>query len=431
MLAPGKGFHHNVAMLSHPKVRPGLACALAVVACASLSLRAEGFRSPTTGTQGLGAAGARFAFIDDASAAWHNPANLTLLSAWETSFEPTFVHHEASYSGPAGKAETRDPWKFLPALFVGGPIHDKIAAGLGITVPYGLAVKWDWDQAGLMKYQAPHFVDLKTFNVNPNLAFRLGEKVSLAVGADIMWSELQLRQAYSWANLFGNPALPDGELRARGDGVGLSGNTGLSVDLWEGHRAAFTARFPMKVSYDGHFAASNVPLSPSARLDFQSQIDFPTVLGFGYGVRLTDKIRVEANVEWIQFSRFQELEFGVDPTLAATLGVPTAYAQDWRNTFTFGLGGDWAFAEDWKLRLSYQHYQTPVPDRTFSPTIPDSAQNVVTAGLGYQLGAHRFDLAYSRVFYDTRTISPLDNPVYSGTYEISAHLVSLAYGMKF
>ena len=226
-----------------------MAWTVAFAACASLSLRAEGFRSPTTGTQGLGTSGARFAFIDDASAAWHNPANLTLLPAWEASFEPTFIHHEASYSGAGGRGETQDPWKFLPALFVGGPVNDRIAAGLGITVPYGLAVKWDWDQAGSMKYQAPHFVDLKTFNVNPNLAFRLGEKLSLAVGADIMWSELQLRQAYSWANRFSDPSLVDGELRARGDGVGLSGNAGLSVDLWEGHRAAFTARFPMKTEF--------------------------------------------------------------------------------------------------------------------------------------------------------------------------------------
>ena len=431
MLAPGKGFHRNVGMTCHPPIRQSLAWTVAIAACASLSLRAEGFRSPTTGTQGLGTSGARLAFIDDASAVWHNPANLTLLPAWEASFEPTFIHHEATYSGPAGTAQTRDPWKFLPALFVGGPVSDKVAAGLGITVPYGLAVKWDWDQAGILKYQAPHFVDLKTINVNPTLAFRLGEKVSLAVGADVMWSELQLRQAYSWANLYQNPLLPDGELRARGDGVGLSGNAGLSVDLWDGHRAAFTARFPMKVSYEGHFSASNVPLGPSARLDFQSQIDFPTVLGFGYGIRLTDKIRVEANVEWIQFSRFQELELGVDPMLAGALGLPTAYAQDWRNTFTFGVGGDWAFAENWKFRLSYQHYQTPVPDRTFSPTIPDSAQNVVTVGLGYRVGAHRFDLAYSRVFYEDRTISPLDNGLFAGRYEISAHLVSLAYGLQF
>lgn len=397
----------------------------------SVPLHGEGFRSPTIGAQGLGTSGGRIAFIDDASAAWHNPANLTLLSGWEASFEPTFVHHQAEFSGPSGTAQTQDPWKFLPALFVGGPLNDRVSAGLSVTVPYGLAVKWDWDNAGILKYQAPHFVDLKTFNMNPNLAFKIGDRVRLGLGLDVMWSELQLRQSYSWANRFQTAGLPDGDLRARGDGVGVSGNVALGVDLWEGHRVALTARLPMTVQYEGHFTASNIPVPAPSRTDFNSQIDFPTIIALGYGVRVTDSIRVEANVEWIQFSRFQSLQLGVDPATAGFLGLPTRYEQDWKDTFTFGVGGDWAFAEGWKLRMSYQYYQTPVPDRTFSPTIPDAAQNVVTVGLGYRVGVHRFDLAYSRVFYDSRTISAQDNPMFAGTYDISAHLVSLGYGFQF
>lgn len=405
--------------------------AMASILAVSVDVQAEGFRSPTTGAQGLGTSGGRFAFIDDASAAWHNPANLTLLPEWEVSFEPTLIHHEARYRGPFGTAKTENPWKFLPALFVGGPLNDRVAAGLGVTVPYGLSVDWDWSKAGAMKYLAPHFVDLKTFNFNPNLAFKIGDRASLGLGLDVMWSELQLRQDYSWANLFGNPLLPDGELRARGDGIGVSGNVAISVDTWEGQRLAITARLPMSVSYEGHFDANNVPLAGSSRSDFRSQIDFPTTVGVGYGVRVTDTVRVEANVEFVQFSRFESLRLGVDPVQAATLGLPTDYAQQWRDTFTFGVGGDWAFAEGWKLRLSYQHYQTPVPDRTFSPTIPDAAQNVVTVGLGYRLGRHRFDLAYSRVFYDDRSISVAENAMFSGEYEIAAHLISLGYGLQF
>lgn len=404
---------------------------VAIAAALFLPAQAEGFRSPTTGAQGLGTSGGRFAFVDDASAAWHNPANLTLLSEWETSFEPTLIHHEARYEGQFGRGQTENPWKFLPALFVGGPLGDRVAAGLGVTVPYGLSVDWDWSQAGMMKYLAPHFVDLKTINVNPNLAFLIGDKASLGVGLDVMWSELQLRQDYSWANLYGDPRLMDGELRARGDGIGVSGNVAFSLDTWEGQRLAVTARLPMTVSYEGHFTAGNVPLAGTMRTDFRSQIDFPTTVGVGYGVKLTDTLRVEANLEYIQFSRFESLQIGVDPALAGTLGLPTAYAQQWRDTYTFGLGGDWAFADGWKFRMSYQHYQTPVPDRTFSPTIPDAAQNVVTVGLGYRLGRHRFDLAYSRVFYQDRAITVAENPVNAGSYEIAAHLVSLGYGIQF
>ena len=72
-----------------------------------------------------------------------------------------------------------------------------------------------------------------------------------------------------------------------------------------------------------------------------------------------------------------------------------------------------------------------MPDRTFSPTIPDAAQNVVTVGIGYHVGRHRFDAAYARVFYDDRNIQANQNPAYVGRYEIAAHLISLGYGFSF
>lgn len=406
-------------------IQPGWIAAVVLSLAAPVS--AEGFRSPTTGAQGLGASGARFAFIDDASAAWHNPANLTLLEGWEASFEPTLVHHRVSYEAGPVQVRTENPWKFLPALFVGGPLNDRVSAGLGVTVPYGLSIEWDLENAGALKYATPHYVDLQTLNLNPNLAFKLGDRVSLAVGVDVMWGQLDLRQHAFYGPLFGT-----GELRALGDGLGVSGNAALSVEPFDGHRIAFTARMPMSVEFEGHFTAGNAPaVLPVTRSEFESRIKFPTVLGLGYGVRVTETIRVEANAEWIQFSRFDALPLEVNPVMAATLGLPSAVAQNWKDTFTFGVGGDWAFAESWKLRLSYQHYQTPVPDSTFSMTIPDSDQNVVTAGIGYRKGRHRVDLSYSRVFYEGRSISAAVNPLYAGRYEIDVHLVSLGYGYRF
>lgn len=374
--------------------------------------------------------GGRLAFIDDASATWHNPANLVDLKAWEASVEPTFVHHSVRYRSAHDGSTTRteDPWKFLPAIFAGGPLNDRVAAGIGVTVPYGLSIKWD--EAGAFRYTAPHYVDLKTFNVNPTLAFRLGDRVRLGLGVDAMWSELHLKLIYPWGAAFRNPGLADGELRARGDGMGYSGNVGLTVEPIDGHRIAFTARLPMQVDYEGHFTGTGYPLSPdsSLRTDFRSQIKFPTVLALGYGVRVTDTVRLEANAEWVQFSRFETLNLEVPASLP---GLATQYPQDWRDTFTFGAGGEWAFSEGWRARLSYQHYQSPVPERTFSPTIPDASQNVVTVGVGYRSGRHRLDLAYSRVFYDDRLITVNQNPAYLGEYEIAVHLISVGYGFSF
>jgi long-chain fatty acid transport protein len=107
--------------------------------------------------------------------------------------------------------------------------------------------------------------------------------------------------------------------------------------------------------------------------------------------------------------------------------VPTEIRQEWNNTFTAGIGGDWRFAEDWIWRFSYQRYQTPVPDETYSPTIPDANQNVVTTSLGYGFGRSVVELAYGLVLYEDRTITTAQNPLYNGNYSLDVHLISASY----
>ncbi|KAB2660403.1 MAG: hypothetical protein DVB31_14150 [Verrucomicrobia bacterium] len=407
--------------------RLALPVALASAALAP-GLLAEGLRSPTLGSQGLGASGARFAFIDDVSSIAHNPANLVELKQWEVSAEPTFVHHEVSYTGASGTGHTVDPWKILPHVFVGGPLNDRVSAGIGMTVPYGLSVKWEG--TGLFPYVTPHYVDLTTFNFNPTLSFRISDTLQLGVGVDVMWSELELRQNYPWG-LVTQSLAPDGEARAKGSGVGYGGNAALTWKPTERQRLAVTFRSQMDVSYNGDFTMSNDLIyagGKSSRYDLATKIKYPTIVGVGYGFKLTDTVRVEANAEWVQFSRFDQLQLN---TTAAYPLLSTVAPQNWRDTFTLGIGGDWHFAEGWVARLSYQHFQSPVPAYTFSPTIPDAAQNVATVGIGYRKGRHRLDVAYARVFYNDRNIAANQDPRLTGHYEIAAHLISAGYGLSF
>ena len=112
-------------------------------------------------------------------------------------------------------------------------------------------------------------------------------------------------------------------------------------------------------------------------------------------------------------------------------GSRPLHPQDWRNTITVGIGGDWKFAEAWVLRAGYQFYQSPVPDSTVSPIIPDADQNVLTVGLGFEHGHHSIEAAYGLDFYADRNISSDQNPAFNGEYEITAHLFSFAYRFTF
>jgi long-chain fatty acid transport protein len=287
----------------------------------------------------------------------------------------------------------------------------------------------------VLRYQTPHFAELQTININPTVSFKLGDKLTLGLGLDVMWSSLTLKQFYPWL-VFPNStgAEPDGNIKADGDGWAVGGNVGLTWSITEHQRIAVTYRSPMTVDYKGDFEIDNITptaafLGATAHSDFGTKIGFPSVVSVGYGIELTDKIRLETDVEWVEFSRFKSLDLNVGNN--AFLLPSSKIPQNWKDTFTVGIGGDWRFADHWVVRAGYQFYQSPVPDSTFSPTIPDADQHVFTFGLGYNYKRHSLEAAYGADFYGDRHIRNNQNPAFNGDYEITVHLFSLAYRFSF
>lgn len=305
--------------------------------------------------------------------------------------------------------------------------NDRFAIGLGITVPYGLGNEWNKNSSafaqptGILTYQAPYYSKLTTINFNPTFTMKLGDDVSVGVGLDVMWSELEFKQILS-------PFVPNLQAHITGDGVGFGGNLGITWRVTERQRLAVTYRSPITINYSGSSDFNNYPGNlPSA--SFSSQIKFPTIVSVGYGLQATDTIRLESDFEWVQFSQFDSLPINIGSN---PLGVPSqTIPENWRNTFTAGFGGDWQFAEHWVGRAGYQYYETPVPDSTFSPTIPDANQNVITVGLGWK-GVHSsLEFAYGLDFYNDRNITNNQNPAFDGKYTFNVHLFSLAYRYSF
>jgi long-chain fatty acid transport protein len=349
---------NRITDVKHQKMINRSACGFWLFVLASLSmanLYAEGFRNPPPGTFDLGRAGGRIAQVDDSSAVQQNPANLVDVTNREFQLTPSVVYIGVDYHAQSGEsASTRDPLKLLPNLFFSLPSkNDKAAFGIGITIPYGLSMEWKKNTSAFAdpatwRYNATYFAALTTININPTFSFRLSDSISFGAGFDLTWSELEFKQ-------FAPPPFPDGlELKAKGDGYGYGGNFGITWQITDKQRLAFTYRSPMDVSYDGHYTVSSL-----ARGDFGSQIKFPTIISVGYGLQINDAIRLESDVEWLQFSRFKNLPANLNGL--ADINTP----ENWRDTFTAGFGGDWKFSDHWVLRGGYQFYQSPVPDSTF------------------------------------------------------------------
>ena len=406
-----------------------------LVAASACGVLSEGFRNPPAGGFGLGRAGGRFAQIDDASAVVHNPANLVDLESAEAQLAPNWVYASVEYSPASGAPVERsqNPWKFLPNVFGSFPIEKgRWAAGIGLTTPYG--VSSEWNPQGDLHYKTAHLAELMTLDASPVVSYRINDHLQIGAGVDIYWSQVRFKQFYPWAALTRNPADPEGLTEFKADGTGIGAHAGITWNVTESQRLALTYRSAARVGAEGDFKISNLPAVASAlgfsdRSDFATQVDFPNILGLGYGIRVTPQFRLEADVEWVEFSRLSAFPLNIGANNAL---LPSAeLRQDWKNTFTAGFGGDYAFADNWSLRGGYQYYESPVPDATLSPVIPDSNQHVITTGIAYRFGHHRLEFSYAKVFYLDMTLSPALSPAFAGNYTFDVHLFSAGYSFSF
>ena len=385
---------------------------------------ADGFRNPPDTAAALGKAGNNIVWGDDASSVFYNPAILVDVPSREVQLSALVGYSHVDYHGKLGQTETERPWGLLPAFAVACPLPETdVALGFGVHVPYGRQTRWD--AGGPMAYAAPVYSQMSVTDFSPALAWRVSDSVSVGAGLDLYYGRLQFRQLL--------PSLPGGRITADADGYAVGGNAGITWDVTSSQRLALTYRSPFDMTFDGDMETSGIPPPAVEESDVETTFKFPTIVALGYGIQLTETVRVEAKTEWIQFSRFKTMaiDAGANRPLVGLIGLNNT-PQDWNDTWTFGIGPDWRFARDWTLRAGYLYLPSPIPDATFAPSALDVDQSVVSVGLGYQRGRHAVDLAYAIGIFNKRSVGPNQNPLYQqGTYEFEGHLVALTYTYAF
>jgi long-chain fatty acid transport protein len=411
--------------------------AAASVFALSSTVYCNGFRNPPEGAVAQGQIGGKVANIDDASAISHNPANLVEV---ERSFlaTTTLILTEVDFQSTAGqKVTTKRPIKVLPSAFALWPLEDKkCVLGLGITTPFGQSTVWG--QKSIFRYPIPWFAELKVININPTFAAQVTDDLSVGVGADLFLSELDLRQFFAWSALTGDITDSDGEARFLGQGFGAGGNLGVTWKFAKNQRLALTYRSAVDVEYDGSFHLSNLP--PASKLPppfrgvtsaagYHTGIQFPNIVTLGYGIQLSDTLKVGSDIEWVQFSSYHTLRTDIENN--NVLLPSTTTNEDWDDIWTFGVGGSWNFKPKWVARAGYQFLQTPIPDQTLSPTLPDADKHAFSVGLGYSQKSYSMDVSYMGMLYDERRFIGNQNPAFNGSYDLTSHLFAASFRLSF
>ncbi len=373
---------------------------------------ANGFRNPPESAAGIALGGARYTLINDASSMAFNPANLMEVKRPSALVSVETVYSQTDFGSPVGGTESDDPWHVLPNIYVAWPFaEENITAGLAITTPYGQGTRWD--RSAPFIYSAPYSAEMFVLNVNPTLAARVSDTVSFAVGVDVFRSSMEIKQLIAASAI-----APESELCFDVDGWGLGANAGLTWRVAPRHTLALSYRSGVNVDYDGDYSSAAGTLSAG------TDIDFPSIVALGYGLQVTDALRIGAEVEWLEFSRFDVLTLDVDNPFVPDTTAP----QDWDDTWTAGVGAEWICSQDWLLRAGYLFLESPIPDSTLGTTLPDADKHMLSLGVGWRGAKDAVDVSYMYGIITDRDVVSSGIPV---SYEGTSHIAAISYSRQF
>ncbi|HZP42835.1 MAG TPA: outer membrane protein transport protein [Candidatus Binatia bacterium] len=439
----------------------GLLGLVGAVTVGAAQVHASGFLLYEQNGRGVGSANAgEGAIAADASTIFWNPAGMTLLEgtnvAGSGNLVQTHAHfeNEGSIITPAlGGAPLRGPNSdsdeigLLSSFYLSQQVTDRWRVGVGVGTPFGLRTQWDDGWVG--RYHALKS-DLRTINVNPSLAVRLTDWLSIGAGADAMWARATLTNAIDLGavcGIFGaqagltpaacralgfRPQRVDGAVKIRGHDWAFGYNAGILVHPTPFTRFGLTYRSRIDQELDGN-AYFTIPrrarlLQATGALvntPGSADLNLPDWTDLSAFHQITEHWAVLADIMWIHWDRFDTLVIRFANPRQPTTTIP----ENWDNTFRYALAFQYTPTPSWIFRVGTALDETPVPSPTFrTPRIPDSDRIWGSIGVGYVRDRLRLDFGYTHVFAiegGARNADPNTGALLRGHFDGSADVFGI------
>lgn len=169
------------------------AIALACLSVLPFYAAAEGFQVNAQSTKQAGMGHVGTALKLGAESMHFNPAGLAFMDRTiDLSAGVSGVFAHAKYSNEGYTAKT-DNTPSTPLYFYAGfKIYDNLAAGISLNTPYGSGINWgnDWKGAHLVQD-----ISLQAFNLQPTVAWKITDKLSIGAGLMVMFGNISLDRA--------------------------------------------------------------------------------------------------------------------------------------------------------------------------------------------------------------------------------------------
>ena len=309
----------------------------------------------------------------------------------------------SSFPLPTGNGGDAGGLALLPHGYWAWGMTDSLSLGVGIGPTFGNTTEYDNNFVGR---NAGFYFEMQQININPSVAWKVNEQVSLGFGINFAHNESHFKQGVPLVWPLGG-YLPNNYLDVKGDDWAIGYNVGAMFKLTPSTRLGIAYRSELDFELEGQqkwnsTATGFGPVGPLVNYDVKAKLKTPANLSFALSQGIGDKFELLADLTWTEWSVVNTLLVNNQQT-----GAPLQkLSYNFRDTWRVGLGGNYQLNSDLKLRFGVAYDMTPVKsaaDRTM--TLPDADRTWLSVGAKYNLNkSTSLDFGYTHIFFaDART----------------------------
>lgn len=416
------------------------------------SAGAAGFQLLEQNASGLGNAYAGSAAVaDNASTIFFNPAGMTQLQDREVSLGGTLVKTNFEFSNDGSSTGTLSgdggnggSLGFIPNAYMSWALTKDVYVGLGIGAPFGLKTEYDDDWSGAA--QSISF-DIKTININPAIAWRVNEFVSVGVGLN--WQKVDAEYIRAVGTLSPGLAGTTATLKLSDDAWGW--NAGVLFNLSPATKVGVSYRSAIEydttgdvdLSSNGTASANATSAALSAgggASDTKAKIKLPDSFILSATHKFSDRWEMLGDLSWTGWSSIPKVDI---IRTSGVLNGQTAQTlhTDFRDTWRIAVGANYTVNDAWKLKFGVAYDQTPVQDPEHRlVSLPDNNRTWFSLGAQWKPGkTTTVDVGGAYLYVkdvdvnnDQRSaVATQNRGLVKGTYEDSAWILGAQFSMAF
>jgi len=415
--------------------------ALTLFLLSSVLVFSGGFSLNEGGARAVGMGESFVAVADDLSALFYNPGGAAFFEGSGVLVGGFMIFPSVEFDGAnpypgEGVKETAVSQTFLiPNLYFGKKFGKRIFLGVGISVPFGLGVKWDEKWSG--RYIATN-TEVQTVDLTPTLGLKLSKNIGVAVSLIYRNSKLYNDQIIPFVNPLNFAVIDVAKLHLESDmshGIGYRIGTLLKFDKFN---FGFSYSGKMTIDYQGDaefklISTGNPLLDASIATKFPSKatgktsLVFPSLFSAGFSTTVFEGFLFTASVDYMKWSQYNELkiEFEDYPLFSKTV------IKHYKDTYTFRFGVEKNISDKFTVRAGYYYDQGAPEAVSLGPDLPDSDKHGITFGVSYKMGKIIVDFGNSIVLFKDASTNGENEDNFNGTYKSYAFISGINLRFNF